>query len=285
MKIKALIQHHPVVTYFFLVLFISAGSFLLLVGPKLLQGGTEQPSDAEDVLFPIIDLGVLLVGLALTGLLDGSKGLRDLFSRLSRVRVDVRWYAVALLTPPLLFLIALLILRTLVSAVFTPKFFALGILFGLPAILEEIGWMGYAYPKMQMRQSPLRAAILLGILWGLWHAPVVDYLGAAAPHGTYWLPFFLSFVAIVTATRVLIVWIYSSTTSIFLAWFMHLSMTASLVVLDPLHVSPAQETLAYWVYAVVLWIVVAVVTIRDGKHLLHQPVQTQEEGTAKTALE
>lgn len=59
--------------------------------------------------------------------------------------------------------------------------------------------------------------VWLGVVWGLWHAPVVDYLGAAAPHGVYWVPFFLTFVAMVMAVRVLIGWIYSNTGSILLA--------------------------------------------------------------------
>ena len=285
MKIKAFIQRHPVATYFGLVLLISYGSFLLVVGPKLLRGGTVQTSDTEYILFPIMVFGVCLVGLALTGLLDGKTGLRNLFSRLGRFRVDARWYAVALLTPPALILAVLLVFRTVVSPVFTPKLFAIGILFGLPALLEEIGWMGYVFPKMRVKQSPLAAGVLLGVLWGLWHAPVVDYLGAAAPHGIYWLPFFLSFVAIVAAMRVLIVWIYSNTASLLLAWLMHFSMTASLVVLDPVQVSPAQETLWYWAYAAVLWIVVAVVAMRYGKRLVRQPIQAQGVETAKTALE
>jgi uncharacterized protein len=88
------------------------------------------------------------------------------------------------------------------------------------------------------------------------------------PHGVYWVPFFLTFVAIVTALRVLIVWIYSNTGSILLAQLMHVSLTASLAVLDPAQVSPAQETLWYAVYAAVLWVVVAVVALMYGKHLM-----------------
>ena len=112
----------------------------MVVGPKLLRGGSEQASDAEYVLFPIIVIGVCLLGLALTGILDGRSGLRNLFSRMGRWQVGARWYAVALLTPPVLVLAVLLIFRTLVSPVFTPKFFAIGILFGLPGFLEEVGW-------------------------------------------------------------------------------------------------------------------------------------------------
>jgi uncharacterized protein len=284
MKLRAFIQRHAVATYFILVLLISWGSFLVLVGPKLLRGGSEQAADAF-LLFPIIVVGVCLVGIALTGIVDGRRGLRDLFSRMGRWRVGARWYA-ALLIPPGLILAVLLTLRTLVSSVFAPNMFLLGILFGLfPGFFEEVGWMGFAFPKMQVKHSALSAGLLLGVLWGLWHAPVVDYLGAAAPHGVYWLPFFLAFIAIVTAIRVLIVWVYSNTSSVLLAQLMHASSTGFLVILGPSHVSPPQEALWYAVYAVVLWIVVAVVAIAYGKRLVRHPIQRRQVETAKTALE
>ena len=234
-----------------------------------------QSTDAF-ILFPVLIIGVCLAGIILTGIVDGRSGLRDLFSRMGCWRVGVQWYAVALLTPPVLILAVLLIFRTLVSPVFTPKIFLIGILFGLaPGFFEEIGWMGYAFPKMQLKRSALSASLLLGVLWGLWHAPVVDYLGAAAPHGVYWLPFFLAFIAIVMAVRVLIVWIHSNTKSVLLAQLMHGSSTGFLVVLSPLFVSAAQETLWYGVYAAVLWIVVALVVARYGKDLARQSLRVQ----------
>ncbi|HEV2580859.1 MAG TPA: CPBP family intramembrane glutamic endopeptidase, partial [Ktedonobacteraceae bacterium] len=197
-------------------------------------------------------------------------------SRIGRWRVSAGWYAVALLTPTALMLAVLFAFRTLVSPVFTPKLFLPGIVFGLvPGILEEFGWMGFAFPKMRVKRSALSVAIVLGVLWGLWHAPVVDYLGAAAPHGVYWPLFFLSFIAIVTAIRVLIVWIYSNTGSILLGMVMHSSLTASLAALDPAPISPAQETLWYAVFAAVLWIVVVLVAARYGKSLVRQPAQVR----------
>src|SRR5579885_1276870 len=137
-----------------------------------------------------------------------------------------------------------LFFRMLISPIFTPKLNLFFILYGIfPGVLEEIGWTGFAYPRMRLKQSALGAGVLLGVLWGLWHAPVVDYLGGAAPHGAYWLPFFLSFIAIVTAMRVLIVWIYSNTNSLLLAQLTHISLTASLAVLGPVPLTPNQETL------------------------------------------
>lgn len=280
MKVKALIQRHSVATYFGLVLLISYGSFLVVVGPKLLRGGAEQPTDAF-LLFPIIVVGVCLVGITLTGITDGRAGLRGLFARVGRWRVGAQWYAVAVLTPFVLMLAVLFPFRTLVSPVFTPKIFPLGIVFGLvPGFLEEFGWMGFAYPKMRLQRSALSAGLMLGVVWGLWHAPVVDYLGAAAPHGAYLVPFFLTFIAIVMAVRVLIVWIYSNTGSVLLAQLMHASLTVSLATFDPVGVSPGQETLWYAVYAAVLWIVVAVVIMSYGKRLVRQPIQRRQVETA-----
>ena len=276
MNIKAFIQRHSVTTYFVLALLISYGGFLIVVGPKLLRGEAMQSTDAF-ILFPVIVVGVCLVGITLTGIVDGRSGLRDLFSRIGRWRVGVRWYAVALLTPPVLILVVLLTLRTLASPVFAPNIFPLGIAFGIfPGLFEEVGWTGYAFPRMRAKHSALVASILLGVLWGLWHAPVVDYLGAAAPHGVYWAPFFLAFIALLAAMRVLIAWVYSNTGSVLLAQLMHASSTGFLVILSPSHVSPAQETLWYAVYAAVLWVVVAIVAVRYGNSLVRQPMETMQ---------
>jgi membrane protease YdiL (CAAX protease family) len=37
---------------------------------------------------------------------------------------------------------------------------------------EEPGWRGFALPKLQLKFSPLIASIILGFIWGLWHAPI-----------------------------------------------------------------------------------------------------------------
>jgi membrane protease YdiL (CAAX protease family) len=53
-----------------------------------------------------------------------------------------------------------------VSPVYASNRFFMGILFGIPAgSLEEIGWMGYAFPKMRAASSGLASSILLGLLW------------------------------------------------------------------------------------------------------------------------
>jgi uncharacterized protein len=137
-----------------------------------------------------------------------------------------------------------------------------GLAFGIPAgLFEEIGWMGFAFPKMQLKLPALGAAVLLGIFWGVWHMPVIDYLGTATPHSAYWLPFFLSFTAAMTAMRVLIAWLYSNTRSVLLCQLMHVFSTGSLVIFSPPRVSAAQEVFWYAVYAAALWIAVALLAL------------------------
>jgi len=218
-------------------------------------------------MFPVMLLGPSLAGILFTWLADGPAGVRELLSRMRRVRFPARWYAV-LLIPPLLVWVVLLCLKTFVAPVFAPGHFLIGILFGCPAgFFEEIGWMGYAFPRMARTRSALSAGILLGLLWGLWHLPVIDYLGAATPHRNFLLPYFAAFVVAMTAMRVLIAWGYSNTGSVVFAQLMHVSSTGALVIFSPPGVSAAQETSWYFVYAAALWIAVFFVVAACGPSL------------------
>jgi CAAX protease family protein len=130
---------------------------------------------------------------------------------------------------------------------------------------EEIGWTGFAFPKLRLKLNLAPAAIVLGILWGAWHLPAINYLGAAVPHGHYWFAFFLVFTFAMTAMRALISWTYENTRSLLLAQLMHISSTGALVIFSP-PVSPAQETMWYALYGCLLWLVaMLILTARSGQ--------------------
>jgi membrane protease YdiL (CAAX protease family) len=169
----------------------------------------------------------------------------------------------ALVIPPGLIIAVLFVLKTLVAPVFAPNHFWIGVTFGCAAgFFEEIGWTGFAFPMIRLRRSAVRAGVILGLIWSLWHIPVIDYLGSATPHGSDLIPFFLAFLAAMTAVRVLICWVYCNTQSLLFAQMMHASSTAALAVFGPPQLTARQEAWWYAIYAFALWIVVAIITKR-----------------------
>lgn len=263
---ESFVACHPAISYFVLTFAVSWLGAFAVAAPHLLRGEAI-PKFAGLMMFPAMLLGPSAVGILLTWFIDGGIGLRDLFSRMCRVRVAPRWYA-PLLIPPVLVLTVLFSMKTFVSPVFAPNRFFIGVGFGFVAgFFEEIGWMGYAFPKVRRADNALAPAVLLGLLWGAWHIPVIDYLGTSTPHDAYWFPFFLAFTAALTAMRVLIAWVYSNTNSVLLAQLLHASSTGSLVIFSPPGVTAAQEALWYAIYAAALWLVVVVVAIIYGKRL------------------
>jgi len=263
---KTFINRYPAATYFITCFIISWVAAFVLIAPKLLN---HQPLARLDgiLMFPLLLTGPLFASIILTSYLKGKAGLRQLFSGMGRFKVKASWY-LPLLIPPVAIFAVLAVLRLFVSPAFTPQFFAFGVLFAVPAgLFEEIGWTGFAFPALQKKFSALKASVILGIFWGLWHLPVIDFLGAANPHGVYWLPFVCVFIGFVWAMRVLIAWIFCNTKSLILCQLMHISSTGFLVILGSPHVSAAQETLWYGIYASVLWAIVAVVRMVYGKNL------------------
>jgi uncharacterized protein len=268
---EAIIRRHPVVTYFALTFLISWTGALTMAAPHLIRD-EPLPKMTGILMFPVMLLGPSFAGVVLTRIVDRKSGLRVLFSQMFRAWVPARWYTVLLL-PPFLVLTVLLVLERLVSPVYAPNRFFMGILFGIPAgFLEEIGWMGYAFPKMRSPSNGLVPSILLGLLWALWHLPVINYLGTATPHGVYWPLFFLAFSLAMTAMRVLIAWIYTNTESVLLAQLMHVSSTGSLVLFSAARVTAVQEAMWYALYGTVLWVAVGIVVKTFGRRLGRQRV-------------
>ena len=99
------IKGHPLLSYFALTFAISWGTILIAVGlgPGGFSATPQQFQMAVPYAVPAMLLGPSVAGILLTGLLYGRAGFRELRSRLLEWRVGARWYAVALLTAPLVF--------------------------------------------------------------------------------------------------------------------------------------------------------------------------------------
>jgi uncharacterized protein len=267
MGIKSFIQNKPVSGYFILTFLISwSGAFLLVAG-RLLHGESI-PKMAGILMFPVMLLGPFASGIIFTYANGGRKAVYNLIGKLNPGRFPMHWY-MALLIPPVAILIVLTLLSVTVSKEYTPNSFLLGFLFGIPAgILEETGWMGFAFPNMSRQRSALSNSILLGMIWGLWHLPVINFLGTASPHGSFWFPYFLSFVMVMTAMRVIMAWVYCNSGSVWLSRFMHISSTGFLVMLSPSPMTIQHEPLWYFAYSFVLWILVLLICSKWSKNLV-----------------
>lgn len=250
---------------YFAFAFTLEGVALVVVGLPSLHDTTHKPT-ASLVAFPIMVVGVGAIGIVLTAATEGASGIPGMLSRLTRPVKRGWWLVLAL--PPIAILAVLGGLQAGVSANFAPGFLLFGVAAGAFAgFFEELGWSGFAYPRMRDRIGALGGALLLGVVWGLWHFPVVDSLGAASPHGRYWPEFFAAFVAMIAALRVLIAWVYTNTGSLRMDQLLHASSTGFLVILGAPTATPAQEALWYSAYAAVLWAVVIVVVALRGSTL------------------
>ena len=276
-------MRHAVVTYFVLTFLISWGGILAVLGPGAFTGATA-PTEA---LLPLVYLamfaGPSVAGILMTAAVDGKGGFHDLRSRLLRWRVDVRWYAAALLTAPLV-MIAVLLPLSLTSAGFLPGVFAsddkvsllgIGLAAGLmTGFCEELGWTGFVIQRLRLRHGILTTGLIVGMLWGAWHFPLFSGgdLSRALPPALF-LP--VQLFTFLPAYRVLMVWVYDRTGSLLVAMLMHASLTASTLILQPLDVVGMRALTYDLVLAAALWLLIAAVAMANGRHLSRPPLRPQ----------
>jgi membrane protease YdiL (CAAX protease family) len=237
--------------------------------------------------------GPFLAALIMTGLYDGRAGIRGLFKRLLKWRVGVQWYLFVLFWPPLLSLaktaIAMLLgsgapdfsqppfvrlsplppelLKSLPFLVFLPFLFFQQTLIG-SSMGEEIGWRGYALPRLQTIQGNLRGSILLGILWGIWHLPLWMTKGNAM-QGKILLWPLLELIA----TSVLFTWVYNNTKgSLLLALLFHTSIAMTSLFLSSLETYPI-------VSVILSWMIAGLIIYRSRKALSPLAVGAQDHST------
>ncbi len=293
--IKAFIERHPVPSYFALVFTISYGAMLPVIGGHSgLPGTPEQVARLTPLAILALMLGPSVAGILLTGVVGGRAGLHTLRARLLRWRVGARWYAVALLAAPLLGTATLAALA-LISPAFLPgivttddkaTMLLAGIAVGLGGgFLEELGWTGFAIPRLRQRHGVLATGLIVGLAWAAWHVPITfwtsgDAAGALVPD--LFLPPFLFYVAVLPAFRVLMVWLYERTESLSATMLMHGSLIGTtLFIIVPEAPSAASLVTWYLVLAAVLWLIVIGIAAAEGgpfsRQLLRRRVVAGEQ--------
>ena len=167
-NITNFVKRHPLVGYFTLA-YALTWPWIPLVSVSPLWG------------FPAV-FGPAIAASIVAAVSEGRTGVKDLLGRMTRWRVGVRWYAVALGLPALLALtaVSLHLLLGATTSVQLGELSALNfVVFGL-IVGEELGWRGYAFPRLLAGRSVFGASLILGALWGAWHLPTFFVPGA--PH-------------------------------------------------------------------------------------------------------
>jgi membrane protease YdiL (CAAX protease family) len=160
---------HPLVLFYVLALVLSA-----VIVAALLAVGL-----AED-LFVVGTFGPGIAAVITVGLLDGRSHAWRFIKGSMAWRFGFGWWAVAILLPLVVSVLALLFASTTGGPSLDPELWS-GLAAAIPLLLmltllngipEEIGWRGFMLPFAQRHQSALLASLNVGFWWGLWHTPI-----------------------------------------------------------------------------------------------------------------
>jgi uncharacterized protein len=267
--VRLLVRRSPLVSFFVLTFALCWGLGALLKGTEVL---------APDGSFIS---GILIAALTVIALTDGRAGLKDLGHRMLRWRVPPIWYAVVLGLPVVVTgaTLALLLLlggapldwTKLPSVASVAVYFAIFMLLPVGApVAEEIGWRGLALPRLLAGRSAVTASLILGVVWAVWHLPVV----LSTPELRVPVPFMLAVVPL----SILTTWIFLHTRSsvfvaiLFHAWFDVVLLTGLGIV------ATTDAAKMWWILAGVQTGLAVIVVAIWGPDLVRSPV---EKETAK----
>jgi membrane protease YdiL (CAAX protease family) len=292
---RNLITRHPVLSFYALAFAISWGGMLLVIGGP---GNFPGTSAQVDRLFLSVMLtwlaGPSVASIAMTGLLHGKAGYRVLLAHLFRWRVGARWYAAALLAAPLMY-VALACAMSLTSAEWPPgilvtsdrsALLVMGLAYGLlgGGFLEELGWTGFAVPTLRQHYGALRTGLIAGLLWGAYHFSVIFWSGSHS--GALGLAILLAqLFAWLPAYRILMVWVYDRTESLLVAMLMHASLTAGMLILQPVEMAGVRLLVWLLVFSAAWWLVVGVVAVARGQRSRRRAQPMRALSAATTAVQ
>jgi membrane protease YdiL (CAAX protease family) len=183
--------------------------------------------------------GPFLAGFLMTAVVSGREGIHALLKRLILWRVGIGWYLFAIVCVPAIAMLGVLALPGAPAAI-TQSALISSLAMYLPALIvtfviaaggEEPGWRGFALPRLQERFGPLSGTLVLGLLWGGWHFPLVLTVGyGGGPSSSLVAELGTSLLQIlgVTFTAIVITWVFNNTKgSLLLAMLVHGALDAT----------------------------------------------------------
>jgi membrane protease YdiL (CAAX protease family) len=211
---RAWAVRHPVLAFTVLAYTISWICWLPLLADR--QGWASL--SASSYLHLVGGLGPAVAALVVTAAVAGRSGLVDIVRRTVAWRGRLRWIALAVLGPLVVFAAAVLVAAAVDGVLPDLSRFGasteypalpLGV-FWIASLLfygfgEEIGWRGFAQPALQRRRSALGAALVVSVIWAGWHLPL---FGITATYRAMPAVGFFGFFLSMVAGALVLAWLY-----------------------------------------------------------------------------
>src|SRR5215204_754260 len=280
----SLVRRHPLITFFVLAYALT----WILESPLVFLG--DSVSDTQSLVLVILASNVpSALGIVLTAIVLGRGALRKLLGQLLIWRVAPGWYLVMILGPVAL-AGAVVALNTLLGGpapslgmplLGVAVFLAFSIFPG-SALGEEIGWRGYALPRLQTRRSALSASLIIGVIWALWHLPL--WLAGWLQGEPFRTPtLYAAFVVSTIALSVILSWVYNSTGgSLLMVALLHATANFPVTMaIDELGTRATVPVLLYWGLMAVAAIVVVIWA--GPEHLSRKRKKQQQEEEEEAA--
>jgi membrane protease YdiL (CAAX protease family) len=193
MSTKLKNQQKDSLILFFLLTFLITWGFgaLAIFLPAQFQALFGELTDTSPIYFLAIAAPTISATI-LTFAWDGWNGLRSLYARLVRWQFGIQWYALVLIGIPVFGWIATRFTESnplKETSNLTQFLWLLFYLLITGPLCEELGWRGFALPRLLKRFNPFTASLILGVIWGVWHLPSF-FLGGMVQAGMS-LPLFL----------------------------------------------------------------------------------------------
>ena len=269
-------RRYPLCTFFALAFLMTWAYWI----PRALVSRAQIDLALPEFLAIIAGYGPALASVIVTSAVDGRSGLRKLGCGLLRWRVGIQWYVVVLFLPMAQSLGALGLHLAFGGAIQRPvnsptllvggpdtplwlEILLLMLMFtvGFDGLGEELGWRGFALPRLMARYRALTASLVLGALWALWHLPYALTVGSTMSNRP-----FHHFLSHMFATAILFTWVFNNTRgSILLAVLFHAAFNVTVNVL-PIFV-PGVYEVGLWADVVRWAVVMTVVVVAGPAHL------------------
>lgn len=217
-RLKKFLISHPLTSYFIMAFLFS---WLCLV-PFILSQWDILPNSKNFAIFHIANVfvGPMLSAYIMIRTLEGKEAWKRFRKSMYQLKIGFKWYIFSLLVLPAVMFIGMMIVnggfptfKGLSSSFFAIyPIFLVVVFYGGGPFPEEIGWRGFALPRMQEKFGTLKASILLGFLWACWHLPQFLTRSQHGGPGTRFHTFvinFLIFTVACIATTIVLSWVYN----------------------------------------------------------------------------